>query len=65
MGGMYDPAHPGEIIREAIVAEGWTVGDAAARLGATPATGCVCRELTSWRKPGKPNPRPKTGGRNG
>ena len=35
MGGMYDPAHPGEIIREAIVAEGWTVGDAAARLGVT------------------------------
>ena len=35
MGGMYDPAHPGEIIREAIVAEGWTVGDTAARLGVT------------------------------
>ena len=35
MGGMYGPAHPGEIIREAIVAEGWTVGDAAARLGVT------------------------------
>ena len=30
---MYDPAHPGEIIREAIDAEGWTVTDAAARLG--------------------------------
>ena len=35
MGGMYDPAHPGEIIREAITAEGWTVGDAADRLGVT------------------------------
>ena len=35
MGGMYDPAHPGEIIREAITAEGWTVGDAATRLGVT------------------------------
>ena len=32
---MYDPAHPGEIIREAIDAEGWTVSDAAARLGVT------------------------------
>ena len=35
MAGMYDPAHPGEIIREAIDAEGWTVSDAAARLGVT------------------------------
>lgn len=35
MGGMYDPAQPGEIIREAIAAEGWTVGDAADRLGVT------------------------------
>ena len=25
MTGMYDPAHPGEIIREAIEAERWTV----------------------------------------
>ena len=33
MTDMYDPAHPGEIIREAIDAEGWTVTDAAARLG--------------------------------
>ena len=32
---MYDPAHPGEIIREAIDAEGWTVSDAAVRLGVT------------------------------
>ena len=33
MTDMYDPAHPGEIIREAIGAEGWTVTDAAARMG--------------------------------
>lgn len=32
---MYDPAHPGEIIRDAIDAEGWTVSDAASRLGVT------------------------------
>lgn len=35
MSGMYDPAHTGEIIREAIVAEGWTVAEAAARLRVT------------------------------
>ncbi len=35
MSAMYDPAHPGEIIRDAIEAEGWTVSDAAARLGVT------------------------------
>ena len=29
----YDPAHPGEIIREAIDAMGWTITEAAARLG--------------------------------
>ena len=33
MAAMHDPAHPGEIIREAINAEGWTVTEAAARLG--------------------------------
>ncbi len=33
MTDMYDPAHPGEIVREAIDAEGWTVTEAAARLG--------------------------------
>ncbi len=32
---MYDPAHPGEIIRDAIEAEGWTVSDAASQLGVT------------------------------
>ena len=32
MTDMYDPAHPGEIVREAIDAEGWTVTEAAARL---------------------------------
>lgn len=32
---MYDPPHPGEIIRDAVRAEGWTVGEAAARLGVT------------------------------
>ncbi len=30
---MYDPPHPGEIIRDAIEAEGWTISDTAARLG--------------------------------
>ena len=35
MSAMHDPAHPGEIMREAIEAEGWTVSDAASRLGVT------------------------------
>ena len=35
MTGMHDPAHPGEIIREAIKAERWTVTEAAIRLGVT------------------------------
>ncbi len=35
MSTMYDPAHPGEILRDAIEAEGWTVSDAASRLGVT------------------------------
>ena len=30
---MYDPAHPGEIVRDNIEAEGWTVTQAAGRLG--------------------------------
>ena len=33
MADMYDPAHPGEIIRKAIDAEGWTVSETATRLG--------------------------------
>ena len=33
MSAMYNPPHPGEIIRDAIEAEGWTVSDAATRLG--------------------------------
>ena len=33
MTDMHDPAHPGEIIREAIRSEGWTVRQAAERLG--------------------------------
>ncbi|MCY4487816.1 MAG: HigA family addiction module antitoxin [Deltaproteobacteria bacterium] len=35
MTAMYDPAHPGEIIREAMEAEQWTVTEAAIRLGVT------------------------------
>lgn len=35
MTSMYDPAHPGEIIRDAIEAKGWTVAECAARLGVT------------------------------
>ncbi len=35
MSAIYDPAYPGEIIRDAIDAEGWTVSDAASRLGVT------------------------------
>ncbi len=35
MSAMCDPAHPGEIIRDSLEAEGWTVSDAAARLGVT------------------------------
>ena len=33
MAEMHDPAHPGEIIRDAIDAEGWTIRHAAERLG--------------------------------
>ena len=32
---MLDPAHPGEIIREALEAKGWTVAECATRLGVT------------------------------
>lgn len=32
---MHSPEHPGEIIREAIDAEGWTISEAATRLGVT------------------------------
>ena len=32
---MYDPPHPGEIVRDAVEAEGWTVSEAAVRLGVT------------------------------
>ena len=35
---MHDPAHPGEIIREAIDTEGWTVQRTADRLGVARAT---------------------------
>ena len=35
MTGMRDPAHPCEIIREAIEAERWTVTEAAIRIGVT------------------------------
>ncbi|MCY4439043.1 MAG: HigA family addiction module antitoxin [Deltaproteobacteria bacterium] len=35
MTGMHDPAHPGEIVREALEAERWTVTEAAIRLGVT------------------------------
>ena len=32
---MYDPAHPGESLRDAMEAEGWSVTEAAAKLGCT------------------------------
>ena len=32
---MHDPAHPGESLRDAMTAEGWTVTETAARLGCT------------------------------
>ena len=35
MTATHDPAHPGEIIREALEAERWTVTEAAMRLGIT------------------------------
>ena len=43
MSGMYDPAHPVEIIREAIVAKGWTVAEAAACQLACASRGTRCR----------------------
>ena len=30
---MFNPAHPGESLRDALAAEGWTVTDAARKLG--------------------------------
>ena len=30
---MYNPSHPGELIRDSLEAEGWTVTECAARLG--------------------------------
>ena len=38
MVSMYDPAHPGEVIRDAMIAKGWTVAECAARLGVTTKT---------------------------
>lgn len=35
MSTMYDPAHPGESLRDAMNAEQWTVTETAARLGCT------------------------------
>ena len=35
MATMHDPAHPGESLRDALAAEGWTVTEAAAKLGCT------------------------------
>ena len=35
MATMHDPAHPGERLRGALEAEGWTVTEAAAKLGCT------------------------------
>ena len=32
---MHDPAHPGESLRDAMAAEGWTVTEAATKLGCT------------------------------
>ena len=31
---MYNPAHPGESLRDALAAEGWTVTEAAEKLAA-------------------------------
>ena len=35
MATMQDPAHPGESLRDALAAEGWTVTQAAEKLGCT------------------------------
>ena len=35
MATMQDPAHPGESLRDALAAEGWTVTEAAEKLGCT------------------------------
>ena len=35
MTAMYDPAHPGESLRDAMAAEEWTVTETAAKLGCT------------------------------
>ena len=32
---MHDPAHPGESLRDAMLAEGWSVTETAAKLGCT------------------------------
>lgn len=35
MGTMHDPPHPGELVADCIEGEGWTVTEAARRLGVT------------------------------
>ena len=35
MTALHDPVHPGESLREAMAAEGWTVTETAAKLGCT------------------------------
>ena len=35
MGTMFDPPHPGELVADCIEGEGWTVTEAAKRLGVT------------------------------
>ena len=35
MATMYDPAHPGESLRDAMAAAGWTVTETAAKRGCT------------------------------
>lgn len=35
MGTMYDPPHPGELVADCIEGEGWSVTEAAKRLGVT------------------------------
>ena len=49
MTSMYDPAHPGEIIRDAIEAKGWTLAESASRLGRPKEDPVACAERRGRR----------------
>ena len=49
MATMYNPPHLGELIRESIEAEGWSVTETARRLGMGRVALSACRQRWRWR----------------